>query len=213
MKKMKKNIKLTILATLSALILSLSTASIKAENYIYGGPKLFFYDVTQEDIDSTAKSLVALGFSSAKVEANSNGIGFDIGAGFPVNDSWDIEGGFVYMGEFELKASMTGPAETITAKSSAWSIPVAAKFKFGDSDANLFLKAGGHYWKQNSDISTSLGTVSMWGTGIDPVIGIGGQLSNFLVSYEHYSFSGVGAGAGIGESGMTALSATWKKNF
>jgi len=210
---MKKNIKKVILATLSVFLLNLSTVSLKAENYVYGGPKLFFYDVTQEDIDSVATDLVALGFSTATVSANSKGIGFDIGAGFPVNDSWDIEGGFVYMGEFELKASLTGPVETITAKSSAWSIPVVAKYKFGDSDANLFVKAGGHYWKQNSDISTSLGKVSMWGTGIDPVIGIGGQLSDFLISYEHYSFSGVGAGAGIGDGGMTALSATWKKNF
>jgi len=210
---MKKNIKKVILATLSVFLLNLSTVSLKAENYVYGGPKLFFYDVTQEDIDSVATDLVALGFSTATVSANSKGIGFDIGAGFPVNDSWDIEGGFVYMGEFELKASLTGPVETITAKSSAWSIPVVAKYKFGDSDRNLFVKAGGHYWKQNSDISTSLGKVSMWGTGIDPVIGIGGQLSDFLISYEHYSFSGVGAGAGIGDGGMTALSATWKKNF
>jgi len=210
---MKKNIKKVILATLSVFLLNLSTVSLKAENYVYGGPKLFFYDVTQEDIDSVATDLVALGFSTATVSANSRGIGFDIGAGIPVNDSWDIEGGFVYMGEFELKASLTGPVETITAKSSAWSIPVVAKYKFGDSDRNLFVKAGGHYWKQNSDISTSLGKVSMWGTGIDPVIGIGGQLSDFLISYEHYSFSGVGAGAGIGDGGMTALSATWKKNF
>ena len=37
------------------------------------------------------------------------------------------------------------------------------------------------------------------------------QLDDFMVSYEHYSFSGVGAGAGIGEGGMSALSITWKK--
>ena len=208
-KKMKK----IILTTISVFIISVSTVSLKAENYIYGGPKLFYYDVTQEDVDATAKELVTLGFASAKVEANTSGIGFDLGLGFPINDSWDVEGGFVYMGEFELKATMTGPAETLTATSSAWSIPVVGKYKIGDSDANLFIKAGGHYWKQNSDISTSLGKVSMWGSGVDPVIGVGGQLSNFLISYEHYSFSGVGAGAGIGDGGMSALSATWKKSF
>ena len=53
----------------------------------------------------------------------------------------------------------------------------------------------------------------MWGTGIDPVLGFGAQLSDFMVSYEHYSFSGVGAGAGIGEGGMSALSITWKAEF
>jgi len=182
-------------------------------NYLYGGPKLFYYDVEQADVDKVATDLVNLGFSTAKVEANTAGIGFDIGVGFPVNDVFDIEAGFVYMGEFELKATMTGPVETVTATSSAWSLPLVGKFKVGDSDANLFVKAGGHYWKQNSEISASLGKVTMWGTGIDPVIGIGGQLSDFIVSYEHYSFSGVGAGAGIGEGGMSALSVTWKKEF
>ena len=185
----------------------------KAENYLYGGAKLFYYDVTQSDVDSVATELVSLGFSTAKVEANSTGVGFDIGIGIPVNDAFDIEGGFVYMGEFKLTATMTGPTETVTATSSAWSIPVVGKFKVGDSDANLFVKAGGHYWKQNSDISTSNGKVTMWGTGLDPVIGVGGELGDLIVSYEHYSFSGVGAGAGIGEGGMSALSVTWKADF
>ena len=200
-----------IIALLFTVMIS-ETANAES-NYLYGGPKLFYYDVEQADVDKVATDLVNLGFSTAKVEANTAGIGFDIGVGFPVNDVFDIEAGFVYMGEFELKATMTGPVETVTARSSAWSLPLVGKFKVGDSDANLFVKAGGHYWKQNSEISASLGKVTMWGTGIDPVIGIGGQLSDFIVSYEHYSFSGVGAGAGIGEGGMSALSVTWKKEF
>ena len=200
-----------IIALLFTVMIS-ETANAES-NYLYGGPKLFYYDVEQEDVNKVATDLVNLGFSTAKVEANTAGIGFDIGVGFPVNDVFDIEAGFVYMGEFELKATMTGPVETVTATSSAWSLPLVGKFKVGDSDANLFVKAGGHYWKQNSEISASLGKVTMWGTGIDPVIGIGGQLSDFIVSYEHYSFSGVGAGAGIGEGGMSALSVTWKKEF
>ena len=48
---------------------------------MYGGPKLFYYDVTQEDLDKTATELVSLGFSTATVEANTGGIGFDIGIG------------------------------------------------------------------------------------------------------------------------------------
>jgi len=200
-----------IIALLFTVMIS-ETANAQS-NYLYGGPKLFYYDVDQADVDKVAADLVGLGFTSATVEANTAGIGFDIGVGFPVNDVFDIEAGFVYMGEFELKATMTGPVETVTATSSAWSLPLVGKFKVGDSDANLFVKAGGHYWKQNSEISASLGKVTMWGTGIDPVIGIGGQLSDFIVSYEHYSFSGVGAGAGIGEGGMSALSVTWKKEF
>ena len=200
-----------VIALLFTVMIS-ETANAQS-NYLYGGPKLFYYDVDQADVDKVAADLVGLGFTSATVEANTAGIGFDIGVGLPVNDVFDIEAGFVYMGEFELKATMTGPVETVTARSSAWSLPLVGKFKVGDSDANLFVKAGGHYWKQNSEISASLGKVTMWGTGIDPVIGIGGQLSDFIVSYEHYSFSGVGAGAGIGEGGMSALSVTWKKEF
>ena len=205
-----KKIKKIFLFTIVSFLI---TSPSYAASYLYGGAKLFYYDVTQEDVDSVAQDLVNLGFSTASVEANTAGIGFDIGIGFPVNDAFDIEAGFVYMGEFELTATMTGPTESVTATSSAWSIPLVGKFKVGDSDANLFVKAGGHYWKQNSEISASKGTVSMWGTGLDPVLGIGAQLSDFMVSYEHYSFSGVGAGAGIGEGGMSALSITWKTEF
>ena len=37
----------------------------------------------------------------------------------------------------------------------------------------------------------------MWGSGFDPMFGVGAQLGDLVFSYEHYSFSGVGAGAGI----------------
>ena len=198
---------------LIAIFFSLNITSLKAEGYIFGGPKIFYYDVSQSDVDKTAKDLVALGFSSAKVTANDTGVGFDIGAGFPVNDKIDIEAGFVYMGEFELKAVLTGPAETVTATSSAWTIPIVGKFKVGDGENNLFVKGGYHFWEQNSEISTSLGKVTMWGDGFDPVIGVGGQVGGLLVSYEHYSFRGIGAGAGIGDGGMSALSLTWKSEF
>lgn len=190
-----------------------SSQSVNAENYVFGGPKIFYYNVDQSDVDQLATDLVNLGFSSATVKANDVGIGFDIGVGFPVSDLIDIEGSFVYLGEFELTADTTGPVENIKATSSGYTFPIAAKFKFGTSDANLYGKAGWHFWRQDSEISSSLGKATLWGTGNDPVIGIGGQWGGLDVSYEHYSFSGVGAGAGIGEGGMSALSLTWKSTF
>ena len=205
-----KNIK--ILLSLLGLLVLFSNI-VKAESYLYGGPKLFYYDVTQEDLDKTAQDLVNLGFSTAKVEANTGGIGFDIGVGGGFTDQIDFELGFVYMGEFELKATLTGPTENLTAKSSAWSIPAGFKYKLGDSDANVYVKGGAHYWKQNSEISASKGVVSMWGTGIDPMFGIGGELGGMILSYEHYSFSGIGAGAGIGDGGLSAVSIQYKAEF
>ena len=126
---------------------------------------------------------------------------------------FDVETSFVYLGEFELTADMTGPVENLKVSSSGVSVPIAAKIKFGTGDANLYGKVGWHFWRQDSEFSTSKGKVVLWGTGNDPVIGFGGQLGGLDVSYEHYSFSGVGAGAGIGEGGMTALSITWKAEF
>lgn len=164
-------------------------------------------------MDKLATDLVNLGFSSATVKANDAGIGFDIGLGFPINDMLDIETSFVYLGEFELTADTTGPVENIKATSSGFTFPVAAKIKFGTGDANLYGKVGWHFWRQDSEISASKGKVTLWGTGSDAIIGIGGQLGGLDVSYEHYSFSGVGAGAGIGEGGMTALSVTWRAEF
>ena len=185
----------------------------QSESYIYGGPKIFYYDVTEDDLQSTANEIVALGFSSAKVEANTAGVGFDIGFGGEISENVDLEAGFVYMGEFELKATMTGPTETLTSTSSAYSFPVGAKYKIGESDSNVYVKGGLHYWKQVTDINTSLGKVDMWGTGLDPMFGIGGQLGNLIVHYEHYSFSGVGAGAGIGEGGISSLGLTFIAPF
>lgn len=189
------------------------SSNLKAESYIYGGPKLFYYDVTNEDLQSTANQLVNLGFSSAKVSANTMGIGFDIGFGGELSENIDLEAGFVYMGEFELKAAMTGPTENLTTTSSAYSFPIGAKYKLGDSENNVYVKGGMHYWKQVTDISTSLGTADMWGTGLDPMFGIGGQVGNMTIHYEHYSFSGVGAGAGVGEGGISSLGLTWISKF
>jgi len=197
----------------SLLTLSCLTQISKADNYVYGGPKLIYFDVEESDLQSVANDLVALGFSTAQVEANTAGLGFDIGVGTPINDSWDFEAGFAYLGEFELTATMTGPAETLSVTSSAISFPVGVKYKLGDNENNVYVKGGGHYWKQNSNIDTSLGSVNMWGTGLDPMFGVGTQLGNLVLSYEHYSFSGVGAGAGIGEGGMSSLSLVYKKEF
>ena len=201
------------IATILLTSLLFVSSNLKAESYIYGGPKLFYYDVTNEDLQSTANQIVNLGFSSARVSANTSGYGFDIGIGGNLSENFDLEAGFVYMGEFELKAAMTGPTENLTSTSSAYSFPIGAKYKLGDSENNVYVKGGMHYWKQVTDISTSLGTVDMWGTGLDPMFGIGGQLGNFTVHYEHYSFSGVGAGAGVGEGGISALGLTWISKF
>ena len=201
-------------ALLILFLFGVFTATTNAEeSYVFGGPRIFYYDVEQSDVDQVATELVSLGFSTAKVSANSGGVGFDIGAGFPVNDVLDIEVSYVNMGEFELKANMTGPTENLTATSKPWSIPIVAKLKFGDSDANLFAAAGWHFWRQNSDISTSQGKVELYGQGNDPVIGIGAKLGGFQISYEHYNFSGVGAGMGIGEGGIGSLGLTWSSNF
>ena len=205
------NIKIIFLSTLLTLSLLISVS--KADNYVYGGPKIIYYDVDDDDLQSTANELVALGFSTAKVEANTGSLGFDIGVGTAINDSWDFEAGFAYLGEFELKATMTGPAETLNVTSSAITFPVGAKYKLGDSESNVYVKGGAHYWRQNSNIDTSLGSVNMWGTGLDPMFGVGAQLGDLVFSYEHYSFSGVGAGAGVGEGGMSSLSLVYKKEF
>ena len=45
----------------------------------------------------------------------------------------------------------------------------------------------------------------MWGTGLDPMFGVGDQYGDLVLSYEHYSFSGVGAGAGVGVANAALL--------
>ena len=201
------------LTRLVAVVFLLLSFNVKAENYIYGGPKVVYYDVEEDDLQDVANDLVALGFSTAKVEANTSGLGLDIGLGTSLSEALDIEAGFAYLGEFKLSATMTGPAETLDITSNVYSFPIGLKFKMGDSDANAYFKGALHRWNQMTDIETSLGTVNMWGTGWDPMFGIGAQLGELVFSYEHYSFSGVGAGAGIGAGGISAASIIWKKEF
>ena len=130
----------------------LSSKNANAGNYVFGGPKLFYYDVDQSDVDQLATDLVNLGFSSATVKANAAGLGFDVGVGFPVSDMVDIETSFVYLGEFELTADTTGPVESIKSQHRLdISVPIAAKIKFGTGDANIYGKAGWHFWRQESD--------------------------------------------------------------
>ena len=205
-----RTIFLSTLLTFSFLFL---VPASKADTYVYGGPKIIYYDVDDDDLQSTADELVSLGFSTATVEANTAGLGFDIGIGTSIVDSWYFEAGFAYLGEFNLKATMTGPAETLDVTSSAITFPLGAKYKLGDSDNNVYLKGGAHYWRQNSNIDTSLGSINMWGSGFDPMFGLGAQVGGLVLSYEHYSFSGVGAGAGIGEGGMSSLSLVYNKEF
>ena len=201
---------------IAILFLSTSIFSVPSnaeESYVFGGARIFYYDVEQSDVDQVATDLVNLGFSTASVKAETGGVGFDIGAGFPFTDKIDIEASFVYMGEFELTADMTGPTENLKATSSPWSIPVVAKIKIGDSEANLFVRGGWHFWQQNSEISTTKGKVELYGKGNDPVFGIGAQVGGLQVSYEHYNFSGIGAGMGIGEGGIGSLGFTWSTQF
>ena len=190
-----------------------SVSSNADESYVFGGPRIFYYDVEQSDVDQLATDLVALGFSSATVKAETGGVGFDIGAGFPVSENIDIEASYVYMGDFELTADMTGPTENVKVSSSPWSIPIVAKIKVGDSDANLFFRAGWHFWTQNSEIGTSNGKVELYGKGNDPMFGFGAQLGGMQISYEHYNFTGIGAGMGIGEGGIGSIGFTWSTNF
>jgi hypothetical protein len=190
-----------------------STTANAGDSYIFGGAKLFFYDVEQSDVDQTAQELVNLGFSTAKVSANSNGVGLEVGIGFPLSDALDVEASYVYMGEFELKADMTGPTESLTATSSPWSLPVVAKLKIGESDANVFVKGGWHFWNQESTISASKGTVELYGKGNDPTYGFGANLGGLIVSYDVYNFSGVGAGMGVGEGGISSFGVSWSTKF
>ena len=47
-----KNIRNILLIFIFSLATSLS--AVAQNNYLYGGPKIFYYDVTQDDLDSVA---------------------------------------------------------------------------------------------------------------------------------------------------------------
>ena len=211
---MKKLVIYTRILLFIILAYTLGSLSANAkDNYLFGGPKLFSYDIDQADVDQLATDLVSLGFSTATVSANDYGGGFDIGIGFPITEMIDIEASFVYMGQFKLTADMTGPTENLTITSDSMSFPIMAKIKFGESDYNFFAKAGWHFWQQDATIATSRGSVELWGKGNDPAYGIGAQLAGFSVSYDIYNFSGIGAGVAGQDSSMSSISATWSMQF
>jgi hypothetical protein len=58
-----------------------------AENYIFGGAKLFNYGIEESDLQNINTSLVNLGFTSSVSSTDNTGIGFDLGAGFGITDN------------------------------------------------------------------------------------------------------------------------------
>ena len=158
-------------------------SSANAENYAYGGVKIFNYGIETSDLQNLNTSLIALGFSSAKSETDNTGVGFDIGMGFGIAEGFSVEGGYVNYGTLEIVTTLTGPSEKLTTEISGDGVTIA-----GVLDAEgFYVKAGMHSWDFTGTITASLGSSSQaLGTGTDPFFGIGFSSGNLISSLEHY---------------------------
>jgi hypothetical protein len=128
-----------------------------AENYIFGGAKLFNYGVEKSDLQNVNTSLVNLGFSSSSSSTNNTGIGFDLGAGFGITDNLSAEVGYVNYETLEINTKTTGPVENIKTEITGSGLTFAGKYT---DDSGLFVRGGMHSWDLSGKVTTSLGSSS-----------------------------------------------------
>jgi len=178
-----------------------SSQSLKAEEtYMFGGAKLFNYGIESSDLQAINTSLIALGFTSATTKTDNSGVGFDVGVGFNMSESFAIEAGYVNYGTLEVNTATTGPVENLKLEIKGSGFTGAGVVKFGDDKENFYVKGGMHSWKLDGKITASLGSSSeALGNGTDIFGGAGFVMNNFYASYDYYvvddgNFSSIGIG-------------------
>ena len=165
-----------------------SSQSLKAEEtYMFGGAKLFNYGIESSDLQSINTSLIALGFASATTKTDNSGVGFDVGVGFNMSESFAIEAGYVNYGTLEVNTATTGPVENLKLEIKGSGLTGAGVLKFGDDKENFYVKGGMHSWKLDGKVTTSLGSsTEALGNGTDVFGGVGVVMNNFYASYDYY---------------------------
>jgi len=179
----------TIIKLFFLTVLLLSNVS-KAENYVFGGAKIFNYGVESSDLQNINTSLVNLGFTTSRSETDNTGVGFDLGVGFGVTDNFSLEAGYVNYGTLEINTTTTGPVENIKTEITGNGLTLAGKFS-NLGDTGVFIRGGVHSWDLSGKVSTSLGSSSeALGEGTDPYFSIGymtpGSNSGWNIGYDHY---------------------------
>ena len=176
-----------ILSSYIIFTLLFSSNFAKAENYIFGGAKIFNYGVEASDLQSINTSLVNLGFASSRSSTDNTGVGFDIGYGIGMNENLSIEVGYVNYGTLEINTNTTGPVENIKTEISGNGLTFGGKYT---DESGLYVKGGMHSWDLSGKVSTSLGSSSeALGEGTDPFFSIGYQSPDskgWNVGYDHY---------------------------
>ena len=179
-----------VLKKLFLIILFLIPNTLKAENYVFGGVKIFDYGIESSDLQTLNTSLVNLGFTSSFSETDNIGVGFDLGVGIGIANNLSLEAGYVDYGTLEINTRTTGPVERIKTEITGNGFTLAGKLSnLGDS--GIFVKGGMHAWDLSGKISTSLGSSSeALGDGTDPFFSIGymspGSNTGWNFAYDHY---------------------------
>jgi len=189
-----------LIIIMNIIIFSFSNISKAEETYMFGGAKLFNYGIESSDLQEINTSLIALGFSSSTTKTDNQGVGFDLGLGFNISDSFAIEAGYVNYGTLEINTSTTGPVENLKLEIKGSGLTGAGVLKFGDDKENFYVKGGMHSWELDGKITASLGTsTEPLGSGTDLFGGVGFVVDNFYASYDYYvvddgNFSSFGIG-------------------
>ena len=189
-----------LIIIMNIIIFSFSNISKAEETYMFGGAKLFNYGIESSDLQEINTSLIALGFSSSTTKTDNQGVGFDLGLGFNISDSFAIEAGYVNYGTLEINTSTTGPVENLKLEIKGSGLTGAGVLKFGDDKENFYVKGGMHSWELDGKITASLGTsTEPLGSGTDLFGGVGFVMDNFYASYDYYvvddgNFSSFGIG-------------------
>ena len=157
-------------------------------------------DITQQDVIDDA---AALGFNVFDVEIDDTRSAYKIGAGLHLMEHWELEGGYLDLGDVSAAFSTTttepddffGQTNTIHPLS-ADGLYVSAKYKIIDNiDWQLSLKAGVFFWSGDYDSLNVFDNVAVTNlsddNGSDLFLGVGAAYGltkqlNLIADIERY---------------------------
>ena len=168
-----KYISLLILATFSLNTFAEDKVSLAKDSGFFVGGSLGIASLDfddQKSIDKTA----ANGITMSSVDVDDENAGVKVFGGYNFNQYFGIEGGYVYLGEYDSTFNITAPvAEASAVNSDVYGLMFAGVASFPiTNNAKLFGKLGLFRWESDSSINSNLYAV-VDDDGTDVMFGLG----------------------------------------
>lgn len=168
-----KYISLFILATISLNTFAEDKVSLAKDSGFFVGGSLGIASLDFDEQKSIDKS-AANGVIMSSIDIDDENAGVKVFGGYNFNQYFGIEGGYVYLGEYDSTFNITAPvAEASAVNSDVYGFMFAGVASFPiTNNAKLFGKVGLLRWESDSSINSNLYTV-IDDDGTDVMFGFG----------------------------------------